>query len=142
MTDEQFEETCVSRIKRSTAAMKILIILAAISIAALLIFALAAKFTGMLESSPEASLLGLTVLMLCATVFFAGAFTSLLIASFTLKKLMKANKAKKSAAKEGNSESIDSYGSSVAPEESPKKQAGIKNNSAGDKSSGKGEGVE
>lgn len=141
MTDEQFEETCVSRIKRSTTAMKILIILAAISIAALLIFALAAKFTGMLESSPEASLLGLTVLMLCATVFFAGAFTSLLIASFTLKKLMKANKAKKSAAKEGNSESTDSNGSSGAPE-SPKKQAGVKNNSAGDKSSGKGEGVE
>lgn len=142
MTDEKFEETCISRIKRSTAVMKILIILAAISIAALLIFALAAKFTGMLESAPEASLLGLTVLILCATVFFAGAFTSLLIARFTLKKLIKANKAEKSAAKEGEPENIDSNDSFVATEESLEKQAGVKNNSAGDKSSGKGEGVE
>lgn len=89
MTDEKQAEAYVSRMKKCFTALKILIGLAVACIVVLAVFAAVAVGTDMYKNNISAALLGLTIPMLCAAVFFCGGVAVLLTAKITLNKLKK-----------------------------------------------------
>ena len=89
MNKEQLAEKYATRINKCLLALKILIISAGVSIAALVIFVVIAGGVNLWESNADGVLLGIVIPGIVASACVTGALAVLIAAKITIKKLKK-----------------------------------------------------